>query len=361
MRLPDLSLLMLNFQLRAEASAVLPPFLGSTLRGALGEALKRVFCLVPHGVCRQCRFQGDCLYQYIFESKNLGNIPPDKLHNHLRKNDYFPHPFVLIPPSPVKKAETSFSVTDARRNFNDDYVPNHFSKGDILEFSLLLTGQTVFHWTRILTAVYLLAETGLGEKSRVSFALTKAFAHNIKGETVEIFSRSNRKVSDCGVAAVKLVEVVNLRVKLLEDELLRQDENFLQIRFVTPVSDRILLNGKKRMKLSFTDFLKKVTERIEHLSSLYSDSPQWIDYRPLLETVENLPIVESSLQSYLYEQHSNRQERDIPRDVFTGEIVYGGRDIYKALPFLTAGEILNVGAGAGVGLGRFTIACDFLP
>lgn len=354
MNLPDLSLLMLNFRLQAEASAVLPPFLGSTLRGAFGEALKRMFCLLPHGVCTHCRFREDCAYQYIFESKNLGSVPLAKLHSQLRKNNHFPHPFVLIPPPVIRKNESGFSAANPKPNFNDDYARNHFSKGDCLEFSLLLMGEAVSYWSEILTAVYLLAENGLGEM-RVPFSLTEAFAHDDKGETVRIFSQKNFNITDSGAAAVKLAEVVSLRVRLLEDALLQQGANLLQIRFVTPASKRILLNENENLNLSFRNFLRKITERIEHLSSLYAAPAQWTDYRPLLETAENLQIIESSLQSYLFEQRSNRQERDIPRHVFTGEIVYGGSDFRKYLPFLAAGEILNIGTGAGCGLGRFNV------
>jgi hypothetical protein len=63
--------LLLTFRLQARESVVLPPFLGSTLRGAFGAALKKVFCFVPHGECGRCWFYEACPYQYIFESPNL--------------------------------------------------------------------------------------------------------------------------------------------------------------------------------------------------------------------------------------------------------------------------------------------------
>ncbi|HSK73968.1 MAG TPA: hypothetical protein VK892_19875, partial [Pyrinomonadaceae bacterium] len=212
MKLPDLSILRLDFRLRAKASVALPPFLGSTLRGAFGAALKRVICFVPHGDCERCWFRQACAYQYIFESKNLGNIPDAELHQFLKGQKEFPHPFVLIPPAPVKKSRAGDSENPRRRkNLNEDYQPNHFSAGEALDFSLLLLGKAARDWARVLVAVRLLAEEGLGE-NRVPFTLEKAFAHDADGRPLEVFSRENPQVSVYGISPVKLNQIVDLEI-----------------------------------------------------------------------------------------------------------------------------------------------------
>jgi hypothetical protein len=49
----------------------LPPFLGATLRGALGYILKQTVCQVDHGDCDRCLLKTACAYPIIFEG-----VPP---------------------------------------------------------------------------------------------------------------------------------------------------------------------------------------------------------------------------------------------------------------------------------------------
>ena len=357
MKLPDLSILRLDFCLRAEEPVALPPFLGSTLRGALGRALKQVFCFVPHGDCARCWFQQACAYQYIFESKNLGNIPADELHNNLQKNRDLPHPFVLIAPNPLKKRRSHLSETpNYDKNFNEDYQPNHFSAGETLDFSLLLTGKAARHWAHVLVAVRLLAENGLGEQpSRVPFALIEAFAHDAYGRRLCVFDKKDPQVLTYGVSPVKLAQIVNLQIGIMEERMQTQDENYLQVDFLSPTSQRILLDGKVNGQISFKSLMKKITERLEYLACLHVEPSQRIDYRPILDGAEDVRVTDKSLRFYRYEQHSERQGRRISRDVFLGKIIYQGERLREYLPFLAAGELLNVGADTSAGLGKFVI------
>ena len=350
-------ILRLDFRLRAEAPVTLPPFLGSTLRGAFGNALKKVFCFVPHETTENCWFAEACPYQYIFESKNLGNIPSYELHNMLRGQKEFPHPYVLIPPAPVPKIRLN-SMQEMRpdRNFNDDFQPNRFSRGESLNFSLLLIGKAVRHWAHVLVAVRLLASNGLGEDAaRAPFSLTAAFAHDAKGRNLEIFSEENKRVMTQEVAPVNLAQLVGLKIENLKDRMLSSGENKLKIEFLTPTSQRILLQGKATGQLGFSSLIKKITERIEFLTFLHSERPQKIDYRSVLTETEDFCLTDNSLHFYRYKQHSERQARMIQRDVFLGNISYQGEKLKKMLPFLKAGEILSVGADTPHGFGRFII------
>jgi hypothetical protein len=61
--------------LEAVEPAVLPPYLGSTLRGALGRLLRTVLCDDPgsSGVCaEECRRPADCRYYSLFERRAPG-------------------------------------------------------------------------------------------------------------------------------------------------------------------------------------------------------------------------------------------------------------------------------------------------
>ena len=220
--MPDLSLLTLTFRLRAEASAVLPPFLGSTLRGALGKALKQVLCPASHGAGEKCWLGEACAYQYVFESPNVSNVPREEMHPKLRGQVKVPPPFVLIPPGLKKKQFSPDSVNNAYiKNLNDDYCPQPFSPSDSIEFSIVLIGRAVHHWISIVAAARLLAENGLGEFN-TRFTLLDAFAHDSSGSLLQIFSQDKQGVSTNGVAAAKLSELVCPRAQMLEAELQKE-------------------------------------------------------------------------------------------------------------------------------------------
>lgn len=76
----------------------LAAFLGSTLRGAFGHALKQAVCVMPHRDCDRCMVADRCIYPYLFET------PPSPDVALLRGQQRVPHPFLLSPPSPFAPA-----------------------------------------------------------------------------------------------------------------------------------------------------------------------------------------------------------------------------------------------------------------
>src|ERR1700753_237323 len=95
MRADDLTVLDVaryRLQLRAREATTLPPFLGSTLRGAFGHALKRSVCIMRPRDCERCLVADRCIYPYLFETSALPGLP--------RQGGYrqAPHPLVLLPP-----------------------------------------------------------------------------------------------------------------------------------------------------------------------------------------------------------------------------------------------------------------------
>jgi len=50
-----------------------PTFLGSTLRGAFGVALKRIVCINPSYKCDACFAKDECLFYEFYEEKNISH------------------------------------------------------------------------------------------------------------------------------------------------------------------------------------------------------------------------------------------------------------------------------------------------
>jgi hypothetical protein len=86
--------------LRAVEPASLPAFLGSTLRGAFGHALKDAVCVMPHRNCDRCMVMDRCLYPYLFET-----APPEHA-SQLKGQQQAPHPFILTPELAPDVAQT---------------------------------------------------------------------------------------------------------------------------------------------------------------------------------------------------------------------------------------------------------------
>ena len=62
-----------EFTIQAFEELHVPRFKGSTLRGGLGHALRRLTCLYQdRRPCTECDHHPDCVYGYIFET-----APPD--------------------------------------------------------------------------------------------------------------------------------------------------------------------------------------------------------------------------------------------------------------------------------------------
>jgi len=350
MNLPDLPLLYLTFRLQARESVMLPPFLGATLRGAFGNSLKKVFCIVPHRECQRCWFIEACPYQYIFESPNF--IPKHANHPLLKGQAEVPQPFVLLPPNPLSKKNYRNRISDRNDqvNFNTGFAGNHFSAGESLEFSMILIGKATSFWAQVVVAVRLLAEYGLGEK-RIPFSLVKAFAHDEHGNRLKVFDAEMKTISGYGIGPVSLSAIAGLRVNEMQNLLSAEKDKVLEIEFLTPT--RIRNTQRNAAPISFQDIIRKITERLEFLAFLHPMHSQKIDYRPLTQQAAGFSVVSDNIKHYIFEQYSNAQASKTRRECFLGKISYKGDGVEAFLPFLVAGELLNVGANTSYGFGKY--------
>jgi hypothetical protein len=102
--LQAVSFLPLRPVLKATTPLDLPPFKGSTFRGAFGHASKETVCVVEHRDCARCLLRMRCAYPYIFDT------PVPEGATRMRKYPKAPHPFVLLPPLETK---TRYEPSDA--------------------------------------------------------------------------------------------------------------------------------------------------------------------------------------------------------------------------------------------------------
>jgi hypothetical protein len=221
LQLPNFNILRLNFTLKAESDVKLPPFLGSTLRGAFGTALKQLLCFVPHRNCENCWFFEGCNYQYLFESPNLLGLPKEEIHPLLRGQTELPHPFILTSPSLVKKIKSSKPICSIK-NFNDDYRSHFISIGDEINFSITLFGKAINLWSYLAVAIRLCAENGIGE-NRIPFSLKKIVSHDKQGKSTIIYEDENKILYGKELYAANLADIIKFRdIRQLESALIKK-------------------------------------------------------------------------------------------------------------------------------------------
>jgi hypothetical protein len=126
-----------TFTCRFATEARLPGYLGSTLRGALGWALKKSSCALRRQQCADCLLREQCAYAWIFETEQYQAGDGRTINAR-------PHPFVLQP-------EES---TESRK------------PGESISFSLLLIDRAVTMLPQVVYAVQLMGESGIGAGRR---------------------------------------------------------------------------------------------------------------------------------------------------------------------------------------------------
>ncbi|MDR1639700.1 MAG: CRISPR system precrRNA processing endoribonuclease RAMP protein Cas6 [Clostridiales bacterium] len=117
----SLKLIKLNFAAKATRGAYLPPYLGNSLRGALGQSLYRRNCIRPGGDCSYCSKASTCPYSCVFKSQAQ-----------VEGLDSVPNPFVI--------------------SFEWD-KKNRYEAGDMLDFSITLIGTGCLWKDELIAAV----------------------------------------------------------------------------------------------------------------------------------------------------------------------------------------------------------------
>lgn len=363
----DFSVLNLSrYQLRLRACqpVVLPQFLGSTLRGAFGHALKEAVCVVGHRDCGRCMLAERCIYPYLFETP----APPIEL---LRGQKGAPHPFILMPPLLEQGEESGLSNESLPKQYNRtdcEYSgktvrlvksnPISCSKtgwnlaaGDELVFDLILMGRAVEYMPYVIYAVSEMAKRGLGV-NRVRFDLSKVSLIDEQGFATTIYSGDAHCISVPDQATKNLSNLIDSRLEQLRTtNSLCLDE--LKLKFQTPA--RIRADGDLQIKLDFDLLVRNLLRRVSLLAAIHGSAPLNVNYRGLIDLASSIQTKLSRLHWWDWERYSNRQRTKMKMGGFLGGIEYMGDAIAEFLPLIVAGEILHVGTGTSFGLGKYRL------
>ena len=299
-----------TFHCRFTSEAKLPGYLGSTLRGALGWALKKTSCALRRQQCDDCLLREQCAYAWIFETERYRAGDGHAVNAR-------PHPFVL---QPGENRET-------------------MQPGESISFSLLLLDRAVDLLPQIVYAVRLMGESGIGVGRRQGlgrFDLRKVVA----GEGVCCLSEDNVLHLPDNVEEIKLEQSPVSGI------------SSVMVQLQTPL--RLKHHNRLNLDLPFHVLVRACLRRLSALEDAYGDGEPDLDYRGLVNRAENVDIRESRIRWQQLFRWSNRQRKKISLSGLGGSIVYHG-NLSEFKPIFRYCEHVNIGKQTVFGLGKITV------
>lgn len=324
-----------EFALRARGEAVLPPFLGTSLRGAFGHAWKAIACAMPHGECGQCVLAERCRYTLVFET------PAGLESALLRRQKEAPRPFLFVPPlSGGPEAGPGAPAEWLRERVL-------LAPGETLPFGLTLLGAAAIRDAPYFVyAVSLMAQHGLGVE-RAGFDLLAVWARGLDGSTPAIYAGNDKPLAAHEAQTAPLGAWVRRRLA----EIPAAGE--ITLCFVTPT--RLREKGRTLPTTDFPTLVKFLSLRLATTFATHGAAPLEYDYYALLDKARAVRVKADQLYRRELRRRSNRQEATLDLDGFMGTITFAGANVTDFLPLLAAGELMHVGSSTPFGLGRYRL------
>ncbi|NOT58859.1 MAG: CRISPR system precrRNA processing endoribonuclease RAMP protein Cas6 [Acidobacteria bacterium] len=314
--LDRLELALLQFTLRAEEAITLPPFSGSTLRGAFGTQFRRIAC-APHCTdASTCLLVTACAYARVFEAQ------PAAAGYQAAGPGELPRPFIIHPPALAA-----------------------IKAGETFSFHLTLVGAARQHLPYFILTWRELGRTGLGQ-GRGRFRLEQVESHGGWTDSAPrlIYSAADELVRN---------EVQPLTAARLAARWQASEATRLKLDFVMPLR---LKTGGAFLQTAppFAVLLGALLRRLESLSFFYGGGSLALDYRALLEQARDIKTTASDVRWVAWERYSQRQDQRIPWGGLLGSVEYEGTWAAFA-PVLALGELVGVGNNCTFGLGRIKL------
>lgn len=303
-----------QFTCRFTEDALLPPYKGSTFRGAFGGALKKVVCAVREKDCSRCLLAARCVYARVFE-----NVTPAS--GDRSRQVAPPHPYVIEPPA----------TTQTR-----------YAAGDLFEFTLLLFGEFTDYLPYFVYAFEAMGEQGLG--GRRGQGMGRYALESICCEGQPLYDPSRRQLAP---HLPRMLELGSAPSVLGE----------LHLRLLTPL--RLKFDNQLSADLPFHLLTRAALRRVSSLFAAFGGGEPELDYRGLVARAQEVEIRQSRLCWHDWKRYSSRQEQTMLMGGINGEILYRGA-VGEYLPLLGLARELHLGKQSAFGLGRidFTFSPD---
>ena len=300
-----------TFYCHFKSEARLPGYLGSTLRGALGWALKKTNCVLRRQQCNSCLLREQCAYAWIFETEKY-QIGDGRTINAR------PHPFVMQP------YEISAGVKQ---------------QGDDFSFSMLLFDRANDLLPQLIYAVQLMGEGGIGAGRRQG--LGRFQLETVQAGEQTIYTAEKAVLEQCQ-------DLSNIEFEEIPDQAI----SAVQITLHTPL--RLKQGNRLKRDLPFHILIRAGLRRIAALEEAYGGGEPDLDYRGLVKRAEQVQIADSHIRWQELFRYSNRQQTKVSLSGLVGTVMYKGI-LSEFMPILHYCELVNVGKQTVFGLGRISV------
>ncbi len=285
--------------------AVLPKWKGNIIRGALGNALKKISCLTGRNNCYACNLYINCAYGYLYRAKTKGLV--------LSKIKHFTKPYVIKPPLEGKE---------------------FFEKGDTIKFSIVLFGDAIRFENDLLRALNAMCSNGLGMKNnRAKLRIKRIFVENpFRNERAIIYENQ---------------ELYESKLCIYERDLKVKMPELFEIKFLTPF--RLLKQNSLIAEPSFGDLFKFMLRKYSSIFYQYLHKLPNIDLDKLLKKAEKIETFSANLKKF---QFVYKNETEI---FISGEMKFLGKLNVDAKKVLSFCQLSHVGKRASYGHGWYII------
>ena len=327
----ELSLSNLSFcKIKAYYRAVdlfeFPNNTGSTFRGALGHALKKIHFHENKKTCRECTIQNECkkfnLYEYLFESPSHNALVAEGAASIPLRNKIYPQPFILdSPPGGL------------------------YQTGCFITLPVTLVGKAIRFFPFLACALNRMSKGRLGQYT--DCIRLEGIVDDIPSETgLENMIYEGKTGMVTGSPKVLDFHIVD---SLLRKQFSDTFQNSVHLRFLSPF--RFKKDNFLSSDFSFETFMRNVFRRLT-LLSVHSPLTNEIDYKRLLEMARTIRVETSILSWSEWQRYSARQKSTMRFGGVIGEIIFSG-PVNEFLPFIKMCEYVNVGKGGSFGLGKY--------
>lgn len=319
-------LLPLRLRLRARDTLRLPPYKGSTLRGAFGAVFRRIACSMPHlRECADCMLRTTCCYPYVFETAP----PPDSTA--LSRYESVPRPFVIEPP------------------LEDRLI---YQPGDRLDFGLTLFGCGIDYLPYFVLTFKELGAAGIGA-GRGRFELEEiVVADDASPDAVSgtvphaVYSAGDGLVRPpsrtlTGAALEEAAAAGSARAV-----------DAVTLRLLTPT--RLKYEGRLTDRPEFHVIVRNLLRRLSSLSIFHHGRPLEVDYQGLIAHARQVRLERASTRWHDWERYSSRQHARMNLGGLVGDLTYTG-DLAPFWPLLALGAHTHLGKNATFGLGWYQL------
>ncbi|MBF0303906.1 MAG: CRISPR system precrRNA processing endoribonuclease RAMP protein Cas6 [Desulfamplus sp.] len=303
-----------KFVIRLEDDAVLPYYKGSTFRGVLGHALKKVVCALKQQKCPTCLLRENCTYSMIFETADAIAVP-----NGSRVSSA-PSPLVLEPPVSTR---------------------HEFKKGEILDCTLMLFGDINRNLPYFVYAFQQMGEIGIGKTmngKRSRFVL----------ESVT-FTSSGSKIYTNKSLSIAIPEALEPLTLIEDADRVSSAISKITMQIHTPL--RIIARKVPVANLPFPLLMRNIIRRTTALLNVYGDGEPDIDYSGLVSQADQITIAANSLKWFDWKRYSSTQDKKMFMGGLVGKVEYQG-DFTPFLPFMKMAEKVHIGKNTAFGLGK---------